>query len=100
MVVEEVVRGEGPRGGQDIERGGLTPDMFSMEWVVGRYDAHEAREEAREEGQENLGALQVDCKSTRPDQLEVRGSLGCRSSSQEEGQEEGDWMKDSDSRDS
>jgi hypothetical protein len=28
-----------------------------MEWVVGRYDAHEAREEAREEGQENFGVF-------------------------------------------
>jgi len=98
MVVEEVVRGEGPWGNQDIERVGLTPDMFLMEWVVGHDDAHE---EAREEDQENLGAaVQVGCKCTRPDQIEVpvQGCFGCRYSTQEEGQEEGDGMKDSDSR--
>lgn len=62
-----------------------------MEWVVGRYDAHE---EAREEGQENfgvfvteiayspiltdrtLGALQMHCKGIRADRLDwdiIRG---------------------------
>jgi hypothetical protein len=32
--------------------------------------------------------------------IKIEITLGCRSSSQEEGQEEGDWMKDSDSSDS
>lgn len=62
----------------------------------------DVQEEGREEGRENLGAAQVGCKGTRADQIEVRvwESLGGRGSTQEEGQEEGDGMKNSDSRDS
>lgn len=32
--------------------------------------------------------------------IKIEITLRCRGSSQEEGQEEGDWMKDSDSRES
>ena len=35
---------KGPWGEQDTERGGLTTDVFPMEWVVGKADAHEAQE--------------------------------------------------------
>ena len=54
---------EGPRGGQDIERRELIPDMFPMGWAVGQ-DAHEeAREEGLEEGQvcqENFGEFVIE----------------------------------------
>jgi hypothetical protein len=46
------------------------------------------------------GEAEGQVRNVDPFVIKIEITLGGRGSAQEEGQEEGDWMKDSDSRDS